>query len=131
VSSYRPVWFRALIGIWSLWFGAMLSEPGALHTCPTHGGGSHAAHAAHMPGMEHGSGGQHAPASKTHCTCLGDCCSSSPAAPPAVRVAVDPAARVVRVTPSIVASADAAPAEAPPHRLPFANGPPAAGLPLG
>jgi hypothetical protein len=81
--------------------------------------------------MDHNSGGQHAPPSKTHCTCLGDCCSSSPTAPPAVRVAVDPAARIVPVAPRIVASADPAPAEAPPHRLPFANGPPAAALPIG
>jgi hypothetical protein len=35
----------------------------------------------------------------------------------------------VRVAARIVASADPAPAEAPPHRLPFANGPPA--TPLG
>src|SRR5215470_11312701 len=102
----RPIWFRALIGIWSLWFGAMLSEPGALHSCPTHG--SHAGHASHMAGMEHGR--PHAPDSKAHCTCLGDCCSSAPTAPPAAKVAVDPAARVVHVGAPIFAAADLSPA---------------------
>ncbi len=84
-----------------------------------------------MAGMEHGQNGSHGPASKTHCTCLGDCCGSAPPSPPSAVVAVVPQARVVRVAPLIVAAANPAPVASPPHSRPFANGPPSLDALLG
>jgi hypothetical protein len=138
----RPLWYRALIAAWGIWFTAALTNAGGLHTCPTHG--NHAAHSAvgadqaspshdgAMAGMDHGAAGaatstssrsqdtQHGP---NACTCLGSCCCAAPvAAPAAPRDAF------------VVALIDAPPADYPEvaapsfereYAHPFANGPPA------
>lgn len=147
----RPLWYRALIAAWGIWFTAALSNAGGLHTCPTHGGpGNHAAHAsaagnlasathdAAMSGMDHGtavgdlsssasselgSGSQDTQHSQNACTCLGSCCCAAPIASP------EPAREAFVFT-----LVDAPPAEYPDvaapsvereYAHPFANGPPA------
>lgn len=141
----RPLWYRALIAVWGLWFTAALSNAAGLHTCPTHG--SHAAHASlggaaaspshdgmGMAGMDHGtavdeavastsSGPQDTQPSQNACTCLGSCCCAPSVAP----LAPAPEAFVVTYI-------DVRPAEYPEtskprveraYAHPFANGPPA------
>jgi hypothetical protein len=126
----RPLWLRLVIAVWAVWLGAMLAGPPELHACPVHGDHAahqmsgadmaempaHAAHPAHNGAPSHQSG--------THCTCVGACCGAVPVAAPAAQVAeisVDEAIAVVPVAPL---REDRATTVAPPHSLPFANGPP-------
>ena len=54
----RPVWYRALVALWALWFAAAVSDPAGLHWCAQHGDRLTAAdaspvqsrHGAHAPG---------------------------------------------------------------------------------
>ena len=139
----RSRWARPFAALFALWFAVMVGDPGMLHSCPAHGGhGAHAAasaagghdapathamHGAHDAGAMHSAsqhGTQHH--DKTGpCTCVGQCCAASIAAPlPAVAALQAPATVVRAEQPLIVALGDS-PA-APDLRLPFANGPPIA-----
>jgi hypothetical protein len=110
----RPSWKeRVLATFVAIWFAVMAVEPGALHACPRHDG---------QVASEHGSGGhghtQH------QCTCIGDCCTLTPAALAAGPVDLPD----LPVVATYVASSPepgvvVAPTQ---HRLPFANGPPRA-----
>jgi hypothetical protein len=125
----RPVWFRALIAIWGLWFTAALSEAPGLHACSVHD--SHAAHSEHVA---HGvtslhDSGTTAPVDQSHhrstdCTCLGTCCCAAPAGIPTRSIELPDAVVVVE------AAVDYADATSPivqrAHSHPFANGPPVA-----
>ncbi|HTE47095.1 MAG TPA: hypothetical protein VK636_17740 [Gemmatimonadaceae bacterium] len=138
----RPLWFRALIAIWGLWFTAALSEVGGIHTCPIHGGtAAHVSHSAaahesqHAP--HHGamaSAEHHAqaaspssqPADDHHggaCTCLGLCCCGTPVASPTSTTSIVDVALVETSAPDY---ADLpTPSVERNHVQPFANGPPA------
>ena len=128
---HRPLWLRLVVAVWAVWLGAMLAGPPELHACPVHG--DHAAH--HMSGGDMADMPAHAgyPAhdgapshhSGTRCTCVGACCSATPAAPPAAQVAeisIDELGAIVPIAPLLDVRASTV---APPHSLPFANGPPA------
>jgi hypothetical protein len=117
---------RTLLGIWGLWFTAVLSEMPGVHTCQVHDG--HAQHSA-MAGMAgHGAHGSksssgddaHHPA---RCTCLGACCCAVTAVlhSASFEFAID----AVVVRPILVDCDAGAPAIKRAHSLPFANGPPA------
>jgi hypothetical protein len=99
LSNVRhPLWIRSLITLWGIWFATALTEPAGVLACPLHGGAGH--HTTSGPvadaSSEHGSHSQHlARASTAHtdasatespapepghaCSCLGDCCSATPA----------------------------------------------------
>jgi hypothetical protein len=125
--------FGALTMLWSL---VVINEPTRIHPCPTHGGGivQPVAPSHDMSAMDHAAMAHNdAPAGQSHsdkahqCQCPGGCCASATltldSAPTVVtwtteaHVALAPFAAPLRV-----AIARAA------HSLPFANGPPAAGL---
>ena len=124
----HPFWVRSLIAIWGVWLGVVFSEPAALHSCPMHG--DHAAHLSGTPAsapMSHGAmshDASHQHDSGKPCTCLGtSCCTAAtvlPDAPVAEILTTDVQVAVV-VYPAV---ANQSTAVAPPHSLPFANGPP-------
>jgi hypothetical protein len=138
VRRPRPLWSRALIAIWGIWFAAALLEPGGLHSCPLHGGAGHV-HGG-MSGMHdmHAMHGTSAPAhwstehvsgtdSPSHrssdvCTCLGLCCCV-PVVALASQVAALPGAATVDVEAPTYREFSA-PRIRRAHALPFANGPP-------
>ena len=121
----------------ALWVALVLGEPSLVHSCPVHGGGA-AAVGQHgdMAGMAgHAAATHGAPASNRDggqrhhhaCTCPGDCTSTGtgPAALlPSPDVTVDAAERLVVAAAAPTAESRRA-RPAPPHALPFANGPPA------
>jgi hypothetical protein len=134
----RPVWFRALIAMWGLWFTAALSEAPGLHACSVHA--VHAGHATHSEDDTHGAqlagsvvspddSASPAPVDQSHhrptdCTCLGTCCCAAPAAVPTRSVKLP---NVVVVAERAVDFADAAsPIVQRAYSRPFANGPPVA-----
>jgi hypothetical protein len=107
---------RVLTAVWSFWFAAAFLELPAVHACAVHGAaaGQSAQHAHH-----HG-----APQSKgPQCTCLSNCCSSTPAVITAAAVAVESSTIEL---PLVVFSAPLVVVTARPHANPFANGPPVA-----
>lgn len=124
-----------MISVWAVWLGATLVGPAGLVPCPVHG--SHASHSMSAPAPDmspmagmaeteqsgrHGSSGHQ---SNSHCTCVGACCCATTVAPPATQVAeitIDQPVSTAR--PVSAAADDRAPVSAPPHSLPFANGPP-------
>jgi hypothetical protein len=131
---------RSLHALFALWFAVILGDPGVLHSCAMHGAG-HGAHGVQvaapsamshdmshdMSAMAHeaapADSHERAPAHAT-CTCVGHCCATTASAPlPAAHTIELPTLEVPHVAPS-QAAAVAAP-QAPDHRLPFANGPPA------
>jgi len=128
----RPLWFRTLIAVWAVWLGATLVGPADLVPCAVHG--NHAMHGmstsmAAMPdmdGMDHSARhGSPEHKSAAQCTCVGACCCAATVAPPPAQVAeisIDEPAVVINL--AALARDDRAPALAPPHSLPFANGPP-------
>lgn len=128
--------YRAFAALWSIWFLAVLTAPGLVHSCPMHDGpaGGHAGHAGHaamsMP-ADHASSmaqpsksdGGHTGHSGNVCTCLGCCCDAAP-----VACAPAPPTVIALVVSHDVAPVDAGAAVAHAARaysLPFANGPPA------
>ncbi len=149
----RPLWFRALITLWGIWFATALTEPAGFLTCPMHSGAGHhatetpfaSAHVAETPAdaADHSGHDAHYDAHRaapteevsatessarapSHiCSCLGECCSSAPAR------AADPIAApptvVVRDGSRVRVASDAlvTPARRD-HALPFAIGPPIA-----
>lgn len=46
-AAHRPLWFRALIALWGIWFTTALTEPAGLFACQMHSGMNtgHGAHA--------------------------------------------------------------------------------------
>ncbi|MEP7382822.1 MAG: hypothetical protein ABI910_14125 [Gemmatimonadota bacterium] len=127
---------RAFVALWAFWLTAVLSNPAALHTCPTHRAApSHqagsakvadASHAEHAARADTGGGHDHG---RSHdCTCLGLCCCVAPAAA-LVRTPQlpTPSLHTVRVASFTVSSfADVRRT----HVQPFANGPPLTGASL-
>jgi hypothetical protein len=133
-------WSRPLAAFLALWVALFVGEPGLVHGCPVHGGIVAAAAPGHdgggsrmavmgdahaAPAHQHHQGGHHG------CTCPGDCTAGSsvvPALPaaPTTGALVEPTYRVVADGRPVEASL---PRLAPPHALPFANGPPAAAPP--
>jgi hypothetical protein len=112
---------RFLLTIWAFWLGAALTESGNFVACPMHGAAASAmeSHAKAHAGHEHSSRQN----DSHQCSCLGECCSTAPAsvakAPTiALGAIVDPAV----VAPEAPRAFEPSPV---PHRLPFANGPPA------
>src|SRR5437764_497719 len=59
----RPVWVRALLGVWGLWFTAALSEAPGVHACAVHG--TPAAHNAHDSHQSHAGHTAHAATQST------------------------------------------------------------------
>lgn len=138
----RSRWARPFAALFALWFAVILGDPGMLHSCPMHGGhGGHAAATA-AGGHDmaaHASHGMHAAAamaadaapqqSAPHhggtgpCTCVGQCCAASIAAPLPTVATIHLPATVARTEPAQLAARAELPA-APDFRLPFANGPP-------
>lgn len=126
----RPLWLRFMVSIWAVWLGTTLVGPADLVPCAVHG--NHASHGmaagmADMPGMDHAP--RHgAPEHKgaAHCTCVGACCCATTVAPPVAQVAaITVDEPVVAIDLAALARDDHEPVSAPPHSLPFANGPPA------
>jgi hypothetical protein len=118
------LWYRVLVGLWSLWLVTALSEPAALHVCPAHGG--HMAHGGSMSmrmahGPATGAPGDHHDNSK--CTCLGACCCTGTLAVATTRVS--PLADVVAPAPLAAPLATARPRTLVAHSHPFAHAPPA------
>lgn len=137
---HRPLWLRATLALWSLYFvGALLGVPG-LDACPVHAGHGHVhglASMAQMASMDAASPSassagsaaiprddQRAPAAE--CTCLGLCCGACAVSGPAATLAVAPAV-VIRARPSQPDDRTPAPRRGA-HVLPFPNGPPASAL---
>jgi hypothetical protein len=130
---------RLLSALFSLWFAIVLGDPGVLHSCAMHGGGhgthgasgAATAHGGMSHGMSHDMSGlvEHqaptdSPAPAT-CTCVGHCCATTATAPIPLRPAIEiPTIDAPRLAPRVAAVV--VPPGAPDHRLPFANGPPAA-----
>lgn len=120
-----PVWFRAVIGLWSFWFVAVLIEPGITHVCAMHGPTSSArtthAHGTADDGAEHSADA--APSGGVCHNCLDSCCASH---------AVVPGRATLRSGPIAIGGTGGAwavewdGAVRAPHSLPFANGPPRA-----
>jgi hypothetical protein len=99
----RPAWFRLLTALWGLWFTTALTEPAGFLACPMHSGGGMHEVAAVAPSPTAESHAHHvgmvmdqspdaaasvsqamthdAPTPDGHpcCTCLGQCCTMSPA----------------------------------------------------
>ena len=73
-TMQRPLLSRIVAVLLSFWFVAVSAGPELTHACPTHG--SHtataSAHSAH--------GATPTPEKSNQCTCLGQCCSSTPVA---------------------------------------------------
>lgn len=123
------MWFRAVIGIWSLWFTAALVEAPGVHECAVHSGA--VAHAA-MPAMDmashtNGDGTEpsHSPDSGScPCTCLGLCCGATPVVAPTY--SLDFASRTTIATALRIAFIASVPGISRRYARPFANGPPAA-----
>ena len=131
----RPVWLRALIAVWGLWFTAAVSEAPGLHVCAVHAGhaasgalGAHAGHSGHDAHASHRPGASAPDESSRHqsadCTCLGLCCCAASAAPPVGPIEL-PSDFVVagcitsfHDVATLVVRRD--------HAQPFANGPPSA-----
>jgi len=109
---------RFLTAAWGFWFAAAFLELPGAHVCAVH---SSAATATDVHAHHHHS----APTKKgENCTCLSQCCSTSPAAISAPSVAVEasttePSAVAYRAPTLVVLAAR-------PHVRPFANGPPVA-----
>lgn len=131
----RPLWFRALIALWGLWFTAALSEAPGLHTCEVHGAhgasSGSATHAGHHGHAAHAAPGSatSAPDGSSHhgpadCTCLGGSCCAVAAAVP--KPAIDFLDSVVVAGHPATFADVVAPVVRRAHTLPFANGPPAA-----
>ena len=128
----RPVWFRALIAIWGLWFTAALIEAPGIHACAVHSsvsahGHGHSSPAAPMQMASHGD--RHDAASRdeprnqsSSCTCLGLCCGTTHVA--VVERPIDLAMRATIASSSPAVVVDAAPAVSRPYARPYANGPP-------
>jgi hypothetical protein len=142
----RSRWVRPFVALFAVWFAFGLGDPGMLHSCPMHGdhGGAapasasagHDGHAMGMHGMRamHGSAAESAsqppagsPQQDAHggCTCIGNCCAASVAAPLRTAAALYVPASVAEVRQPLAAPRNDAPASAD-TRLPFANGPPIA-----
>lgn len=106
----------------AIWLVACVTAAAAVHRCPEHD--APAGMLAHQGGhgMQHDMPSHHGGHQHHQCTCLGDCaCTACVAVVPArERAIVALASRVDAPTPV----ADAPRAIAPPHILPFANGPP-------
>ena len=123
----RPLWLRTMIAVWAVWLGATLVAPVELQPCPVHG--NHASHSmAGMSGMQEHAAHQGAPSHKRgdQCTCVGACCCAAPVAPLTTQVAeVTIAEPLVIADLASIARDERSPVVAPPHSLPFANGPPA------
>jgi hypothetical protein len=137
----RPLWFRSLITLWGIWFATALTEPAGFLACPMHSGVGHHATASPVAAAstDHSGHDTHgavlvqeatesdAPTPAHLCSCLGDCCSSTPAR------AADPVATppmvVVRESDHVRPAPDVlvAPTRRD-HALPFAIGPPTAPL---
>ena len=133
---------RSLIVLWTIWLTAVLSNPAALHTCPTHGSpGSQLASASRNPvshgeevalasthgGHAHGGegrGGQEN-GSSHDCTCLGLCCCAASVAA-IVRAPELPDVPLLTVGHASFFVATHAEVERR-HVQPFANGPPSEG----
>jgi hypothetical protein len=49
----RPIWFRALITLWGIWFATALTEPAGLLACPMHSGLGQFMATAAMPAHQH------------------------------------------------------------------------------
>lgn len=106
----------------AIWLVACVTAAAAVHRCPEHDApagmlaqsGGHAMH--HGMPAPHGGHGHH------QCTCLGECAATACVAVVPARE-YGPVAVVLRMdAPTPVA--DAPRVTAPPHTLPFANGPP-------
>jgi hypothetical protein len=131
---------RPFTALFALWFAVVLGDPGMLHACPMHGGGSHGTEhgaalstAGHDVGVMHGAhAGEDAPPDGTqhhgapdYCTCVGHCCAASLVPPLAAVAEVHvPAAEAMSRRPLAAHASDAP--SSPDLRLPFANGPPIA-----
>ena len=130
----RPVWFRALVAIWGLWFTAALIEAPGIHACAVHSsvsahGHGHAASTAPMQMASHADHHDAAPSDEpsdgsSSCTCLGLCCATTHVAVAARPVELPVLATIAAASPAV--GLDAAPAVSRPYARPFANGPPAA-----
>jgi hypothetical protein len=130
----HPVWFRALIAMWGVWFTATLSQAPGFHACPSHGNhGAHSGQDAHGNHSAH-SGPAHASDASAHgdtshddsagCTCLGLCCCAAPIAAPTGSVDIS---KTIVLTRSPAAFADvASPIVRRAYAHPFAHGPPTA-----
>ena len=143
-------WNRPLAAFLALWVALVVGEPSLVHSCPVHDGMAAAGHGSHVAAMAtvmempassrsaHGADASTttAPAdtpAPSHqdghhgCTCPGDCSAGSASAP---ALPAPPTGALVVATYRAVAGARPAAASrprlAPPHALPFANGPPAA-----
>jgi hypothetical protein len=132
---------RVLVGLWGLWFTALLTGVHGWHSCArhdahAHGAASHGARAPHAThvmamGAAHGSGGPRSAEASVQenvpvsaCSCLGSCCATDGALVPgsaASTLAVVPMAD--HPAPSL--PDERAPASRRPHAHPFANAPPA------
>ena len=137
----RSRWVRPFVALFALWFSFGLGDPGMLHSCPMHGAQGGAAPASAVAGADmqgmHGMHSMHAEsASQTPggtsqhdahgvCTCIGNCCAASAAAPLRTAAALSVPASVPEVRQPLAAPSNDAPASAD-TRLPFANGPPIA-----
>ena len=123
---------RRLAAILAAWFVVFMTMAVPLHSCPMHDGMvgtlmGDAPGAMPMMPMGHDQGG--APAQSggghQHCTCVGSCdCGMARAIIGAAEVAL-PLPAPVRPLEPATRAAEPVLARAP-HRLPFANGPPAA-----
>lgn len=148
----RPLWFRALISLWGIWFTTALIEPAGMLACPMHSGvagvvqggiathangaaASQAAkpttsrHAHDMSAMSHGeqslgepSHTDKAPTEHHCCTCLGQCCAMSPALLP--MRASELSSTIVATTVHCATTSTRVSVSRVEHALPFANGPP-------
>jgi hypothetical protein len=110
---------RILTAVWGFWFAAAFLELPGVHVCAVHGSGAGPAgiHAHHHH--------ESAPTKKgAQCTCLSQCCSTTPAAistpPVAVEASTIELPAVEFRAPSLVVVAPR------PYSRPFANGPPVA-----
>lgn len=140
VTVPRSAVSRALIVLWTIWLTAVLSNPVALHTCPTHGtpashrasasrnSAPHAEHAALASRHNGHETGGHGRSSSHDCTCLGLCCCDAPVAAPggAPELPVVPL-RTVGQASFLVASHIEAYRR---HVQPYTNGPPEMGASL-
>ncbi|MGH7719748.1 MAG: hypothetical protein ACREON_13010 [Gemmatimonadaceae bacterium] len=107
---------------------AMSAQAAAVHRCPVHDGALASAPAATGDSHQHGdhaSASEHGPAAdreSPHCCCIGQgCCSAAIVPFAAARVAPAPLSACECAAPAGALSRSP---RAPPHFLPFANGPP-------
>jgi hypothetical protein len=131
----RPVWYRALIAVWGLWFTTALIEPAGLFACAVHGSHSASAtpdaaatdHSMHAGGggavASHATQPADSDSSHSHCTCLDHGCCAVAAAVGATPIVVSTGELLQRTTVRFQTDDDVAVQRA--HALPFANGPPA------